>query len=156
MQGKRTSAKEATTYLYQDEESFKRPIESAIETCKQAFVAASAKVSGAEVRTRAATEDLESLKAFGDAVEARMRAKSFHDLPGLKRGRERLEGFHQLTVGPWRGVFLVNADGTAVIALVFSKFPHSLESRLDEVVEPYRTKDREEDEAGGDSSSGPR
>ena len=148
MRTKKASAKAPPIYLQEDERSFTKPFDGALTAAVQAFLVAAATVSGAEARTRAATNELNSLHEFDAAVEAHMRAKSFHDLPGYKRGRERLNGIHHMTVGPWRGVFLVSADGTQVIALVFSKFPHSLENRLDEVVEAYRTKDHEEPEGG--------
>ncbi len=57
---------------------------------------------------------------------------------GSSEGGQTLIGFHHLTVGPWRGVFLVAVSADQVIALVFSKAPHHLEERLDEVTARYR------------------
>ena len=139
----------AAASLYQDEDSFRKPIENAIAACMQAFEAASERIAGAEARMRAAIDDLASLRAFIDAVESHMRAGSFHELPGFRRGRERLEGFRQLTVGPWRGVFLVDAAGTTVVGLVFSRHPHRLEERLGEIADRYRAG------GGADDSSPP-
>lgn len=137
----RNPAEEAVRLLvYEDEESFRKPLEAAIESCTRAFTQASRKVRGAEARTRAAIADLKTLEAFIAAVSERMRSRSFHELPGLKRGGERIPGLHSLTVDPWRGVFLVDADETGVVALVFSRAPHALEERFDEIADRYRSK----------------
>ena len=132
------------TRLYEDEESFRKPLDQAIEACRQAFVAASATVLGAEARVRAALNDFNDLKAFRDAVAVHLRAGSFRDLPGFRR--EGLNGFHHLTVGPWRGVFLVSNDGSEVIGMVFSKYPHHLGGHFVEVAKSYQTAELEKPE----------
>jgi hypothetical protein len=124
-------------YLYRDKDSFDKPLFEAPESCIAAFYAASSHVKGAEARVRQAIDDLKSLEDFNAALEWRMRTRTFHDLPRLKRGGGKLRGFHQLTVGSWRGVFLVGRDRDNVIALVFSKHPHRLEQRLGEISARY-------------------
>ncbi|MEX2481942.1 MAG: hypothetical protein WD928_13885 [Gammaproteobacteria bacterium] len=126
------------TVLYDDEPSFRTPRLQAIEQCRQAFIGASRCVRGAEQRLRAAIDDYAALEALGKEVERRLRESSFHELPGMVDGRERLHGLHYLEQGPWRGVFLVSADGTQVVGLLFSRQPHALDVRLDEIANAYR------------------
>ncbi len=123
--------------LHQDEASFKKPLAAAWAESTQAFVDAGRTVAGAERRVRAALRTIATLKRFAAEVERHLRARSFHTLPGLTSKCQRLEGCHQLTVEPWRGVFLVDADGGQVVALLFSKAPHSLDDRLGELVAGY-------------------
>lgn len=133
-----SSKTESHPLIHEDETSFRQPLDEAIESCVRAFKDASRKVHGAEARTRAALRDLKDLDTFAARVAERARTRTFGDLPGLKRGHERLPGLHSLTVGPWRGIFLVDAEQDNVIALVFSRSPHTLENRLDEIVAGYR------------------
>ena len=123
----------------EDNESYGKPLRDATAKCKAAFMSAAQKVKGAEAKTQAAIADLRSLREFREQVAAHLDQKSFKNLPGVKRGRERVAALHQLTVGPWRGVFLVRPDGSEVIGLVFSKHPHDLGKRLDEVTRRYST-----------------
>ena len=116
------------------------PFDAAFNDCVQAAENASLQISGAEARTRAAIDDWKYLKEFERQVELHMRDESFQDLPGLKLGRDRLPDFHRLTVGPWRGIFLIKTDPTQVVGLVFSKLPHHLEQRLNEIADRYLKK----------------
>lgn len=119
--------------LVEDETSFAEPRRQAIANAIQAFKDASKQVRGSEARVRAALDDLEALDGFVARIGELLEKRGFQDLPGLIQEGKRLRGFHHLTVGPWRGVFLISNDGGKVIALVFSKVPHALEARLDEI-----------------------
>jgi hypothetical protein len=130
-------------YLHRDEDSFQGPLDRALAACVAQYKLASATVKGAEARVRAALDDLKYLREFIAEVEHRMNTRSFHELPRFLRGGEGIHGLHKLTAGPWRGVFLVGAQESDVVALVFSKQPHDLGSRLNELVSGYQT-------AGGD------
>lgn len=101
-------------------------------------MAAARHVKGSEARVKAALDDWDSLNEFKRAVETCMQTAAFHELPGLRRGKEALGGLRQLNKGPWRGVFLVDQTGLGVIGLVFSKEPHDLRPRLEEIAAPYR------------------
>jgi hypothetical protein len=130
--------------LYQDDLSFRRPLAEAIAECQRTFVNASTRVAGAEPRVRAAIDALQTLRTFTDAVEHHLRERSFRSLPGVTSAGQRLDAcHHQLNVGPWRGVFLVSADGAQVVALLFSRAPHTLDHRLGELVATHAPKGRE-------------
>jgi hypothetical protein len=124
-------------YFIEDETSFAGPRRQAIADCVEAFKRASTPVMGAEARLHAALTDLKAMNQFVAEVDRLIENQAFQTLPGFKRGRERFDGYHQLTVGPWRGVFLVSRDGSNVVALLFSRHPHALEARLRELSEPY-------------------
>lgn len=121
----------------EDTDSFTLMFDAAVADAFDAFNAAPEPVLGAEARTRAATTDLVSLRAFEKALQVHVRNRSFRELPGMMRGRERLEAYHKLTIGPWRGVFLVRPDGSEAIGVLFSRHPHNVESRLEEIIRRY-------------------
>lgn len=122
------------TYLRRDQDSFTGPLDAALAECTRALADAGKKIRGAQRRADAALDDLESLEQFIDEVNRLLRDRSFHDLPGFRSEDPRLRS---LSVGPWRGIFLVSPDGSLVIGLVFSKQPHELEQRLHELVAGY-------------------
>ena len=128
----------ADAYYVEDELSFAVPRQAAIDAAVTAFKEASAKVKAAEARISAALCDLQSLDAFAVRIGELIASREFQTLPGFKRGRERFEGFHALSVGPWRGVFLVSRDGANVAGILFSRDPHALEGRLVEIAAAYR------------------
>ena len=123
--------------IWEDPTSFTEPYDRALAEIKSAWREASATVNGAEARTNAALRDLKDLKAFVDEVANRLEAASFQELPRVTDRNEPIDGSYALTVGPWRGVFLVSQDGTKVVALAFSKEPHEFEPRLGEIVANY-------------------
>ena len=125
-------------YLRRVPDSFDRPLDEAIAACNRAFAAAGRTVDGAEERSRIATDDAASLICFIDSVETHVRARTFHSLPVLTWRNDRLDRVHALEVGPWRGIFLVSPDALVVIGLIFSRHPHKMESRLDEIAALYR------------------
>ncbi|MDE8652826.1 hypothetical protein [Novosphingobium album (ex Liu et al. 2023)] len=125
-------------YYVEDELSFTGPRVQAVVDSVAAFKDASRKVKGAEARLSAVLADLQALDVFAASVGKLIASRGFQDLPGFRRGRERFEGFHALTVGPWRGVFLVSRDGAHVAGIVFSRAPHALEGRLAEIAAAYR------------------
>jgi hypothetical protein len=129
---------EGTSHFSEEKSSFKEPLEAASAACVAGLRAAAKTVKGAEARTRAALDDLESLEQFQIALQTRMRERSFHILPGLRRGRDVIHGAHVLTTGPWRAIFLVDDRETMVVGLIFSKYPHDLERRFDEIAANYR------------------
>ena len=150
MSAEATGDADGVAHLREDEESFTGPRLRAIADCIAAFKAAAKTVRGAEARTRAALADIDRLREFNEEVARHLEDRSFRDLPGVRRDQYTLDALHQLTVGPWRGVFLVRPDGTEVIALVFSKHPHDLEQRLDEIAGRYRSVSDENAAGGGE------
>lgn len=133
-----TGQRVGEAYFIEDEASFAVPRREAIAECVNAFGNASKKVKGAEARLNAAIADLEAIDTFGKEVERLIGSRAFLTLPEFKRDGRRVEGFHHLTVGPWRGVFLVDSGGADVAAILFSREPHALESRLGEVMQAYQ------------------
>lgn len=124
-------------FFIEDETSFTTPRQQALVDCVAAFKAAAKPVRGAEARVAAALADLKAIEAFMIEVGRLIEADAFRSLPEFKRGRERFDGYHQLTVAPWRGVFLVSRDGVGIVAMIFSRHPHALERRFEEITAPY-------------------
>ncbi len=146
--GKSDAPAAARTVLYRDKRSFQGPLDEAIRACTETLTTRTNPVRGSEARLRAALDDNEALRRFADAVKTHLRHSTFHDLPPLRKWGRRLQGLHQLTCGPFRGVFLVSRDGAQVVALVFSREPHDYSERLNELAVPYRTSmDEADDEA---------
>jgi hypothetical protein len=122
----------------EDEVSFTAPRLQAIADCIADFRRASEVVKGAEARVKAATDAWKDLEAFMSEIQRLLEGRAFQTLPKLKQGQDRLDGFHHLTIGPWRGIFLVSPDGAYVAGLVFSREPHELGPRLLEVAGAYQ------------------
>lgn len=123
--------------LVRDTHSFQAPLEKALEESVSALIAAGVAVHGSEARTRAALDERKALYDFVARISELLRIEGFVDLPRQRRGTQIVPCCHQLNVGPWRGVFLLDPAGELVVALVFSKAPHRLDDRLDELVQKY-------------------
>lgn len=120
--------------LVRDAESFQRPLEAAIAAAVAEVHKAADPVAGAEARVRKALDEKADLEAFCARLTQTMRSGAFVDLPRLRDRRWRpLPNCHHLTVGPWRGVFLVKRDENVAIAILFSKAPHDLSRRVGEL-----------------------
>lgn len=127
-----------------DARSFQAPLDRAVGESVAAIIAAGVTVQGAETRIRAALDEKNALELFIERVTELLKTRSFVDLPRQRRGTRIVPHCHHLTVGPWRGVFLVDPAGELAVGLLFSKAPHRVEERLDELVRTYS------DTVGGD------
>ncbi len=131
--------------LIRDEDSFARPLGIAIDEVVEAVLAAGIPIRGAESRVRIALGEKNVLESFISQITKLLEGHGFRDLPKLFQESRAVPNCHHLTVGPWRGIFLVDPSSEFVVALVFSKEPHQLEQRLDELVEKHQqTPDRAE------------
>lgn len=110
--------------FYRDRTSFQDPLDAAIQETEDALVHAGREVEGALERARRAQLDIDSLDAFINAVGDHIDHSSFAALPPLVGKLLSRYDMRHLTRGPWRGIFLLDASGTAVVALSFSKDPH--------------------------------
>ena len=124
--------------LIRDEDSFARPLGIAIDEVVEAVLAAGNPISGAESRVRIALGEKNVLESFISQITKLLEGHGFRDLPKLFQESRAVPNCHHLTVGPWRGIFLVDPSSEFVVALVFSKEPHQLEQRLDELVEKHQ------------------
>lgn len=123
--------------LLRDAESFARPLDRAIEEAFPAVLAAATPVHGSEKRVRIALDQKNDLYTFVRKTDELLRSRGFGDLPKLRRGSLFVPHCHQLVVGPWRGIFLVDPSGELVVGLVFSKEPHQFDERLNELIPKY-------------------
>lgn len=123
--------------LVRDPRSFQAPLDEAWAASVRAAIAAGVVVHGAEARIRAALDERDALLRFVARIGELLRSEAFIDLPRQRRGTQIVPYCHHLTVGPWRGVFLVDPAGELVVALLFSKAPHRLDERLGELVLQY-------------------
>ncbi len=131
--------------LVRDEDSFARPLDFAVNEVVEAVLSASNPIRGAESRVRIALGEKNVLESFISQITKLLEGHGFRDLPKLFQESRAVPNCHHLTVGPWRGIFLVDPSSEFVVALVFSKEPHQLEQRLDELVEKHQqTPDRAE------------
>ncbi len=131
--------------LVRDEDSFARPLGIAIDEVVEAVLAAGIPIRGAESRVRIALGEKNVLESFISQITKLLEGHGFRDLPKLFQESRAVPNCHHLTVGPWRVIFLVDPSSEVVVALVFSKEPHQLEQRLDELVEKHQqTPDRAE------------
>lgn len=93
---------------------------------------------GAEDRIRRAIEDRDALRRFTERLTSLIANDSFTDLPRYRLGWRSLwravPALHRLDEGPWRAVFVIYRAPPRVVALVFSKAPHRLDQRFDEVL----------------------
>lgn len=121
-----------------DARSYQAPLDHAVAESVTAIVSAGVIVRGAEARVRAALDEKDALKRFVGQVTERLKSRSFVDLPRQRCGPRIVPHCHHLTVDPWRGVFLVDPAGELVVGLLFSKAPHRMDERLDELVRTYR------------------
>lgn len=135
--------------FYIDNQSFKAPYLRAPDETKQAFLDAGRTVDGANARAEEARRALEDLLQFREKLIQVTRDKSFARLPRLRSSwlRRPIKHYHHLTVGVWRGIFLVAPDGSAAVGVVFSREPHDFLNRLDEL------RDRHANRAGWTAQS---
>lgn len=133
--------------LVKDPASFAEPLDRAIEEAVGAVTAAGSPVRGAENRVALALRQLRDLQAFDRRVQALLAQGDFASLPRFLLRGQVMPHCHKLAVGVWRGVFLVDPEGELVVGLLFSKEPHALDDRLDELVRKYApaSDDRNED-----------
>jgi hypothetical protein len=125
--------------IRKDEDSYSKPYLRALTEAKDNWSKAGARVKAAEKRTRAAQLALRRLATFNAEIARLLETKTFHALPRFQDHGKPIGDLHILTVGPYRGVFIVRPDGTEVIALVFSEAPHDMASRIAEVANLYPT-----------------
>lgn len=127
--------------LLQDEKSFAEPLRNAIDEAFEAVLNAGYPVVGSEERVRIALDEKRDLEKFSSSITKLLKRRGFVNLPKVRHGSETLSKCHQSDVGPWRGIFLVDSPSELVVALLFSKAPHRLDSRLDELVQKHTPKD---------------
>lgn len=120
--------------LVLDQESFTAPLMEAIAATGAAFVNAGETVRGAARRAEQAMFDQADLRDFQQRVAGLIRDRGFGRLPRLRHQGRPVENCHHLTVGPWRGIFLVAQDGGDAIGLLFSRAPHDVYPRLAELI----------------------
>jgi hypothetical protein len=129
--------------LVRDVESFAEPLDRAIDEAVRAVLAAGNPVRGSENRVARALQEKKDLESFVEATGRHLENRSFAGLPRFRRKGQAIAHCHQLTIGVWRGVFLVDPKGAFVVGLLFSKEPHRLDDRLDELVRRHATAEDE-------------
>tara|TARA_R110000824_G_scaffold3234_4_gene15113 strand:+ start:29627 stop:30115 length:489 start_codon:yes stop_codon:yes gene_type:complete len=128
-------AMRGTVDFYIDEASFGGPRDRTISEAVSALIGAGRKVRGASKGSEALQRDIEDLKEFDRRLEDLVRTGEFNSLPILRnKFWRRIANCRHLTVGPWRGVFLVDSGGSAVAGMLFSHEPHDFYDRLDELL----------------------
>ena len=144
MTQKKTSPGPAATgaQVIRDAVSFQAPLEAARKRCTATLTGIVTKVSGSEAEIHAAMSEFRALERFDQVLRAHAAAATFQDLPAVRSWGRRLPGFHQLHVGPFRGVFLIGQDPRQVVALLFSRKPHDTVARLSELAGPYSHADQ--------------
>lgn len=125
--------------LVRDVQSFAEPLDRAIEEAVHAVIAAGNPVRGSENRVARMLQEKKDLESFIQATGRHLENRSFAGLPRLRRKGRMITHCHQLIVGVWRGIFLVDPKGEFVVGLLFSKEPHRLDDRLDELVRRHAT-----------------
>lgn len=123
--------------LVRDKDSFQGPLDIAINEITKAVFSAGYPVHDSAQRVGVALDEEKVLKSFVSQIAELLKTNGFRDLPQLFQGSQPVPKCHHLTVGPWRGIFLVEPSVEYVVALVFSKEPHHLEGRLNEIVNKY-------------------
>lgn len=129
----------ADDYFRFDRTSFKKPLDDAIAAYKRILNTPASSVKDSEKTLNAAMSDKKAIKAFNDDIARHIEDESFPTLPRVRIGIRRMQGLHVLKHEPFRGVFLVAPDNSAVIALVFSRRPHNFSKRLAELASAWRT-----------------
>lgn len=106
--------------FYTDEDSFGAPYDRAPQEAQQAFLDAGRTVEGANARAEEAERAIEDLLLFRKQLAGLIRDEGFARLPRLRGAwLRRIEHYRHLTVGVWRGLLLVAADGSAAVAVIF-------------------------------------
>ncbi len=127
--------------FYIDNESFLAAYLRALDEAREAFREAGRMVKGANARAEQAQRALEDLLLFRKEFIRITREKSFSRLPRLRgMWRRPIQHYHHLTVGAWRGLFLVAPDDSAAVGVVFSRDPHDYLDRLDELKDKHAGK----------------
>ena len=116
-----------------DTVSFLEPYNMAKKNVIDACQSAAKLVKGSANRTEKAEWDAQCLRQFWDELKQRHKDGSFAELPGLRRGWRSIPHCHYLTVGIWRGIFVVSPETDSALALVFTREPHSYLDRLNEL-----------------------
>jgi hypothetical protein len=124
----------ADPYFVANPDWFAKPLDAAIVADTDAIEKAAARWKGSEARTHTALDESEALDDFCTALGAHLRSKTFHLLPAMHGGGMIFASVSVLEKPPWRGVFLIRADGSSVAGLLFSKYPHDNEARLAELI----------------------
>lgn len=122
------------TRFSEDKDSYADPLERYTAELEQAFLVASQQVRGSQARLQKVIDEDDALQEYHRRVADHLRNANFQTLPGVKHQSQRVPDVRRLSVGPWQGSFLVSADASNVIGLVFSKAPHDYEGRLNELV----------------------
>lgn len=131
--------------LVLDKDSFETPYLSAFEQTEAALVNAGRTVAGASTRAEAAANDLVDLRSFKSSLTNHLRAGTLSKLPYVRAPFRRITHCHHLTVGPWKGIFLIDPGKDLAVGLVFSKAPHHFIERVRELIE-YHTDETPRDE----------
>lgn len=121
--------------------SYKNPFDSVIPECRAEWVAASKSQGGGDIEAHLAAllHDATTFKQFNRELERLTQSNTFDRLPRFRLGNERFDHVHCLTVGPWRGVYLVSTSTSQVYGMLFTKFPHNLQKKdFDEILARYR------------------
>lgn len=141
--------------FHTDEDSFGAPYDRAPQEARQAFIDAGRTVEGANARAEEAERAIGDLLLFREQLAGLIRDKGFSRLPRLRGAwLRRIEHYRHLSVGVWRGLFVVAADGSAAVAVIFSRAPHDYMDRLDELRIKHANKleaaaDEDKSDAGG-------
>lgn len=135
--------------LILDRDSFERPLLAAFDVTVEAPEDAGKTVLGAQVHTQPAKRDLEDLRRFTGEVAGFLRAGTLAMLPPLRVTYWRMSHCYHLTVGAWKGVFLIDPGGVLAIGLLFSKAPHNFLDRVQELVVQHTHIEPAEENEGG-------
>ena len=133
-----------------DEISFLPRYLSAFEEADEELVRSGVTVAGAARRAEKAKQDIDDLRLFRSKLAHLLRTGSVHSLPGLRTAARRVPNCHHLTVGPWRGIFVVDPGNELTVGLIFSKTPHTL---IDKIAELYEEAAQKYNNQGGDENS---
>jgi hypothetical protein len=135
--------------IFSDEDSYKKPFDAVVPACRAEYADIDKSKGGdVEARLAAVLEDMSTFKQFAAKLQDVAATNTFFQLPRLRRGLERLNGVHQLTVGPWRGVYLVSPSNAVVYAMLFTRNPHRIEKEhFDAILARYRAKIEAEPES---------
>jgi hypothetical protein len=76
-----------------------------------------------ESSLHAILDDTRAFAEFDERMQQMTKGNSFDELPRFRRD---LPNVHHLTVGPWRGVFLVSSRVRFVYGIIFTKSPHAV------------------------------
>jgi len=116
-----------------DPASFTAPLDAATHEAYRDYIGSGAVVGGAQERSRVAARAYDNIRAFDARLEGILRDGGFDALPRLVGASIDFHYFRHLTIGPWRGVFIVHPDMDTAIGVIFSKEPHDMSQRLDEL-----------------------